>query len=105
MDNDVSLEENFTKTTINQIISKVLEMNFTLSKYYAYLLNKECKSKFIDSYTNVMNLRANEMIQTIEYLKIKIRLKIDDLFSVEIEKVLNRNKLCNEFDFRFNKRI
>ena len=65
MDKDVSLEEHFTKTTINQIISKVLEMNFTLPKCYTYLLNKECKSKFIDSYTNVMNLQANEMIQTI----------------------------------------
>ena len=90
LENDVSLEEHFTKTTINQITTKVLEMNSTLSKYYTDLLNKECKSKFIDSYTNVMNAQTNEMIQTIEDLKIKIRLKIDDLFTVDIEKVLNQ---------------
>ena len=90
LENDVSLEEHFTKTTIDQIIIKVLEMNSTLSKYYTDLLNKECKSKFIDSYSNVMNVQTDEMIQTIEDLKIKIRLKIDDLFTVDIEKVLNQ---------------
>jgi len=43
LENDVSLEEQFTKRTKSQIISKVKEMNSTLSKYYIDLLNKECK--------------------------------------------------------------
>ena len=90
LENDVSLEEQFTKRTKNQIISKVKEMNSTLSKYYIDLLNKECKSKFIDSYTKVMNDQTNEMIQAIEDSKLKMRLKIDDLFTIDIEKVLNQ---------------
>ena len=90
LENDVSLEEQFTKRTKSQIISKVKEMNSTLSKYYIDLLNKECKSKFIDSYTKVMNDQTNEMIQAIEDSKLKMRLKIDDLFTIDTEKVLNQ---------------
>ena len=97
LENDVSLEEQFTKRTKNQIISKVKEMNSTLSKYYIDLLNKECKSKFIDSYTKVMNDQTNEMIQAIEDSKLKMRLKIDDLFTIDTEKVLNQtNYIMNK---------
>ena len=88
--NDVSMEKQFTKETIYQITSKVLEMNSTLSKYYIDLLNKECKSKFIDSYTKAMDDQTNEMIQTIEDLKSNMRLIIDDLFIGDIEEVLNQ---------------
>ena len=96
LENDASLEMYFTNTTITQIKSKVSEMNSTLSKYYKDLLNKECKSKFIDSYTKVMNAQTNEMIQIVEDLKIQIRLTIDDLFTVDIEKILNQtNYLLN----------
>ena len=110
LDNDVSLEEHFSKTTINQITSKIVGMNSTLSKNYIDLLNKECKNKFIDSYTKTMNDQTNELIQTLEDLKIQIRLKIDDLFTVDIEKVLNQtNYLINmtldsikEYEIYFN---
>ena len=88
--NDVLLEIQFNKATLNVIISKVYEMNFILSKYYIDLLNKECKNKFIDSYTKVMNDQTNEMIQTIEDLKSNMRLIIDDLFIGDIEEVLNQ---------------
>ena len=94
--NDVSMEKEFSNTTINKIYSKVSEMNSTLSKYYADLLNIECKKKFIDSYTKVMNEQTNNMIQTIEDLKLDLRSKIDDLFTIDIENVLSEaNKKQN----------
>ena len=74
VNNEILLEEKFTKTIINQITSKVYEMNSTQSKNYIDLLNKECKSKFIDSYTKVMNDQTNEMIQTMENLKSNMKI-------------------------------
>jgi hypothetical protein len=71
-------------------------MNSTLSKNYIDLLNKECKNKFIDSYSKVMNDQTYNMIQTIEDLKIEIRLSLDDLFTVDVENVLDEtNKKLN----------
>ena len=94
--NDVSMEKEFSNTTINKIYSKVSEMNSTLSKYYADLLNIECKKKFIDSYTKVMNEQTNNMIQTIEDLKLDLRSKIDDIFTIDIENDLSEtNKKQN----------
>jgi len=96
LENYISLEEQFTEETKSQIISKALEMNSTLSKYYIDLLNKECKSQFIDSYTKVMNDQTNGMSQAIEDSKLKMKLKLDELFTVDMEKVLNRtNYLMN----------
>ena len=94
--NDLSIQKEFSNTTINKIYLKILEMNSTLSKNYIDLLNKECKNKFIDSYSEVMNDQTYNMIQTIEDLKIEIRLSLDDLFTVDVENVLDEtNKKLN----------
>ena len=100
VENDVSIHLEFTDTTIKKISSKIIEMNSTLSKNYINLLNKECKNNFIDSYTKAMNAQTNQMIQTIEDLKLKIKSKIDDLFTVDIEQVLNEanNKMNMTLD-------
>ena len=66
--NDVSMAKEFSNKTMNKFYSKLSEMNSTLSKYYIDLLN----------------------------LRLKMKLSIDDIFTVDIENVLDEtNKRLN----------
>ena len=86
------------------------EISSELENDYTTLLNEEFKKKFIDSYTKVMNEKTNDMIQTVEELKQTIKSLIDDLFSSNIEEILNKtnNKMnetlnsINEYNTYFN---
>ena len=89
LQNDEYIQLKFTNKTINSISNNVKELRQSLENSFTNLLNEEFKNKFIDSYTKKMNSQTNEMIESINELKIKIKSKIDDLFSLDIEKVLN----------------
>ena len=89
LQNDESIQLKFSNKTINSISNNVKELRQSLENNFTNLLNEEFKNKFIDSYTKVMNIQTNDMLETIDDLKLKIKSKIDDLFSLDIEKVLN----------------
>ena len=65
IETDIFIESNF-----NELINKKIKenMNFVqneIEKNYISVLNKYFKEQLITSYTNIINLKTNEMIITI----------------------------------------
>ena len=58
-------------------------------KDYKALLNEQFKKKLVNSYSKVLNDQTNDLIKTINDLKQNIKSMFDDLFSLDIEEVLN----------------
>ena len=58
-------------------------------KDYKALLNEQFKKKLVNSYSKVLNDQTNDLIKTINDLKQNIKSTFDDLFSLDIEEVLN----------------
>ena len=108
---DAWIKVKFNNTKIIDMIDIGLkEISSNLEKDFITLLNEEFKTKFIDSYTKIMNKQTNDMIQTVDELKQTIKSLIDDLFSSDIEEILNKtnNKMnetlnsINQYNTHFN---
>ena len=89
IETDIFIESNF-----NELINKKIKenMNFVqneIEKNYISVLNKYFKEQLITSYTNIINLKTNEMIITIRNETQILKSKIDDLFIIEPDIVLN----------------
>ena len=79
----------FNKRILNIIESNIKDITPELEKKYKDLLNEKFKNKLISSYTKVMNAQTNEMIQAVNNSKEIVRTMFDDLFTIDIDKVLN----------------
>ena len=88
LNEDTSIQLAFNEKIRNSIASNLEDIRTDLEKDYTALLNEQFKKRLINSYTKVMNAQTNEMIQTVNDLKEEIRSIFDDLFSLDIEKVL-----------------
>ena len=86
---DTSIQLSFSKKIMNFISNNLEDITSDLEKDYISLLNKQFKDKLINSYTKVMNDQTRDMIQTVDDLKQQIKSMFDDLFSLDIDKVLN----------------
>ena len=94
---DALIRLNFGKNIIDKISINLEEISSVLENDYTILLNEEFKTKFINSYTKTMNEKTNDMIQTVEELKQTIKSEIDDIFSSDIDEILNKtNNKMNE---------
>ena len=90
----------FNESIIESIENNLNEVSSELEKDFISLLNEQFKKKFLNSYTIVMNQQTNDMIQTVNELKQTIRSMINDLFTLDIEKVLDETniKMNNTID-------
>ena len=86
---DASIHSSFDEKIIKCIQSNLEDISPDLENDYVHLLNENFKNKLINSYSNVMNAQTADLIQTIDDLKTAIKSKIDDLFTLDIDKVLN----------------
>ena len=111
LNSDAWIKVKFNNTKIIDMIDIGLkEISSDLENNFISLLNEEFKTKFIDSYIQVMNKQTDDMIQTVNELKQTIKSLIDDLFSPDIEEILNKtnNKMnetlnsINEYYTHFN---
>ena len=76
---------------IQQIIkNNIRDVSSDLEEDYTKLLNEKFKVKINNSYTRILNDLTSDMLQTINKLKSSIKFLFDDLFSLEIDKVLNQ---------------
>ena len=87
---DTSIELSFGKSIHKIVENNLKDLGSELEKDYLNILNEQFKKKFINSYTQTMNEKTNDMIQTINELKQSIKSLFDDLFSLDVEKVLNQ---------------
>ena len=93
--NDALIKKSFNELIIENININLKDISPELEKDFSSLLN-ELKKQFKDKFTKVMNSQANDMILTTNELKEKIKSIIDDLFSLDIEEVLQEtNKKMN----------
>ena len=88
---DTSIKLSFNERILKSLVNNLKEVSSDLENDYLSLLNEQFKKKFIDSYKKIMNEQTSDMIQTINYLKEDIESLFDDLFSLDIEKVLNQS--------------
>ena len=94
--NDALIKNTFNKRIIDSIEFNLKDISHTLEKDFLSLLN-ELKRQFKEKFTKVMNAQTDEMILTINQLKENIKSIIDDLFSLDIEEVLQEtNQKMNE---------
>ena len=108
--NDVSIETNFTGIVRNEIIDNLYKLEDYFKDDYLNLMNKYLKENLIKSYSKVMNEKTAEMILSVEEKRESLKAKIDDLFSLEPDTVLNdiNNKInntlysINKFNSHFN---
>ena len=89
IETDIFIESNF-----NELINKKIEENMNLvqgniEKDYISILNQYFKEQLITPYSNITNLKTNEMIETIRNEREMLKSKIDNLFTIEPDDVLN----------------
>ena len=87
---DTSIKLEFNDKIQKIIGSNIKDVSSNLEKDYTNLLNEKFKTKIHNSYKKKLNDLTNDMIQTISDLKENIKSLFDDLFSLEIEQVLNQ---------------
>ena len=78
IESDTSIETNF-----NELINRKIKENINLvqegiEKDYISVLNKYFKEQLITSYTNVMNVKTNEMIRIIKNEREMLKSQLDD---------------------------
>ena len=86
--------ETYSESNFNELISQKVKENMNLiqdeiEKDYTSILNKYFKEEFIISYTNIMKIKTDEMIQVIENNREILKINIEDLFTIEPDAVLN----------------
>ena len=87
---DISIKFAFNEQIQKIIENSLKDINLDLEKDYVNLLNEKFKTKIHNSYKKILNDLTSDMIQTINGLKQNIKSLFDDLFSLEIEQVLNQ---------------
>ena len=87
---DISIKFAFNEQIQKIIGNSLKDINLDLEKDYVNLLNEKFKTRILNSYKNILNDLTSDMIQTINGLKQDIKSLFDDLFSLEIEQVLNQ---------------
>ena len=87
-DSSINLEFN---NEIQKFIKNNLEdVSSDLEKDYTNLLNEKFKIKINNSFTRILNNLTSDMLRTINNMKVSIKSLFDDLFSLEIDKILNQ---------------
>ena len=86
---DISIQNSFNNKILESISINLEVISSQLEKDYKYLLNENFKKKLINSYSKVMDEQTKDMIETVENLKQQVKSIFDDLFSIDIDKVLN----------------
>lgn len=85
---DVSIQNSFDKNVLDKINDNLLDLQPTLESNYETMVESFFKEKLISSYSNFMNKKTNEMIKTVYEQKELLKAEIDDLFTLDSEKVL-----------------
>ena len=95
--NDVSIEKNFTGIVRQEILDNLIDLREDFNNTYLNLMNEFFKDKLITSYTKTMNKETKEMVSNVEDLRESLKVKIDDLFSLDPDEVLSdiNNKMDN----------
>ena len=96
---DTKIKEFIKGLSIN--LDNIVEQNsYILENNYESLLGEKFKKKFVNSFTKVMNEQTQDMIDTVNNLKVDIKMLFDDLFTLNIESVLNEtnNKMYETLD-------
>ncbi len=83
----------FIESNSNELINKKIKENMNLiqneiEKDYISVMNKYFKEQLIPSYTNIMNTKTNEMIETIKNNKELLQIELEDIFQIEPDAVL-----------------
>ena len=97
---DISIQRSFSNLILEKINDNLIEMQPIMEKNYQDMLEKYLKERLINSYSKVMNDKTKEMAKIVSEEREKLRTKIDDLFSLDSDKVLNEvnQKINNTLD-------
>ena len=97
---DVSIHNAFKKIVLDRINSNLIQMQPDMEKNYQNMLDAYLKEKLLTSYTKVMNEKTKEMTKLVNEQKEILKSKIDDLFSLDSDKILNEvnEKINNTLD-------
>ena len=90
---DTSIELSFNpeiKKKINENLNSVIS---DIELDFINLLNIYLKEKLVSSYTNVLNSKTEEMLRNIRSQRELIKSRLDDLFSLDSDEVLNNINL------------
>ena len=95
--NDVSIEHSFSDIIREIIMKNLYELGENFNDKYTNLMNNYFKDKLISSYTKVMNQETEEMVLSVVEKRAILKSKLDDLFSLDPDTVLNEinNKINN----------
>jgi len=95
--NDVSIEQSFSGLIREEIIKNLYELENNFNDSYLNLMSNYFKDKLISSYTKNMNQKTSEIIFKVTEERDNLKSKLDDLFSLEPDIVLNEinNKINN----------
>ena len=95
--NDVSIENSFSDIIKGEIMKNLYDLGESFNDNYTNLMNNYFKDKLISSYTKVMNQETEEMVLSVVEKRALLKSKLDDLFSLDPDTVLNEinNKINN----------
>ena len=97
---DVSIERSFNQLVLDRIDANLNTMKPEMEKNYQTKLELFLKDKLIDSYSKTINEKTREMVRLVNEQKEELRSKIDDLFSLDSDRVLYEvnEKINNTLD-------
>ena len=97
---DVSIERSFNELVLKRIDANLNTMKPEMEKNYQTKLELFLKDKLIDSYSKTINEKTREMVRLVNEQKEELRSKIDDLFSLDSDRVLYEvnEKINNTLD-------
>ena len=97
---DVSIERSFNELVLNRIDANLNTIKPEMEKNYQTKLELFLKDKLIDSYSKTINEKTREMVRLVNEQKEELRSKIDDLFSLDSDRVLYEvnEKINNTLD-------
>ena len=87
---DVHIKISFDQTVLDLIEDNLAEMQPDLGKNYLNIVESFFKEKLLNSYTNYMNKKTDEMIKYVLKEKEILIAKIDDLFSFDSDEILKQ---------------
>ena len=94
---DVSINQAFDKTVLKKIEDNLIEIEPLLEKNYENMVESFFKEKLLKAYSDFMNQKTNEMKRTVYEERELLKSQIDDLFSLDSEKVLIEiNQIINK---------
>ena len=107
--NNISIEQNINGKIREEIIKNLYEIEDNLNDNYINLMNNYFNDNLISSYAKVMNKYTEEMVMDFVEYRDQLKLDIDDLFSLELDTVLNEinNKINSTLDsiHRYNSHL